>query len=144
MGDQEDYKSIWLQKIESHWANREHAHDYKRHLNNPGELFAEIEDAVQRSIQNAGIEEEQVQKILEDLRENRGFKEARRAYKGIIRSHKQLLDIEIQVRKSDIESKFRFLLFRILTAIFIAAVVLGAGYVAHEVGIPIPLLRIPA
>lgn len=43
---------------------------------------------------------------------------------------------------ADMKERIRYLVFRVLTAVGIAAVVLGTGYLAQCWGIPLPLLRV--
>lgn len=143
MTNNEDYQSIWTRKIQDLWEARRHQNEYRRYLNKPDELFTEIEAAIKSTLQRHDLQEHQAEETLKKLRMNGRYDKAKNTYEQIVRAHNELLNIENQLRKSDLESKARFLLFRILTAISIALVVLGTGWVAHKFGIPIPLLRMP-
>lgn len=50
-------------------------------------------------------------------------------------------DIKRHESRADYSDRIRYLVFRFLTAASIAAVVLVTGWVAKELGIPLPLLR---
>jgi len=64
-------------------------------------------------------------------------------YERMHEEHAHLINVRKQEIYSDLVERFRLLLFRVLTAIGIATVVLCTGYFANKFGIPLPLLRIP-
>jgi hypothetical protein len=144
MGPQEDYKSIWLSKISDFQERARNADGYNRLLRKEEELFVEIEAAIRRYLELQSYSDADQQKVLTGLGEDRGYTQAKSSYRGLVRRHKELMNIEVQVRRSDLESKTRFLIFRILTAIGIALVILGTGFVAYRAGIPLPLLKLGA
>ena len=51
-------------------------------------------------------------------------------------------DLYIQEKKSDLNNRLRYLLFRMLTGVGIAAIILIMGYCAKKWEIPLPLLRL--
>jgi len=60
-------------------------------------------------------------------------------YSRLHRLASKLSDTENRLSKFDLKERIRFFTFRVLTAIGIAAVVLGTAFVAHNLGIPLPL-----
>lgn len=65
-------------------------------------------------------------------------------YRRVLSERRELADARKQEDWADFWEKMRFLAFRLALAIGIAAVVLAAGYVAREAGIPLPMLpRLP-
>ncbi|AEF03720.1 hypothetical protein [Alteromonas naphthalenivorans] len=61
------------------------------------------------------------------------------SYLKVCRDYKKLSDQESRLSKFDFKERVRFLIFRICTAIGIAAVILGTAIVAKELGIALPL-----
>jgi hypothetical protein len=139
---QEDYKSIWLSKISDFISRHRNSDGYHRLIRKESELFTDLEGSIKRALTKSGMEDEEIDAFIGLLSEDRSYTHARSCYQSLVSRHKELLNIEVQVRKSDLESKMRFLIFRILTAIGIAVVILGTGFVAHELEIPLPLLRL--
>lgn len=60
------------------------------------------------------------------------------ANEKLIKQNKELRDIEKRLVRADWGEKFRTILFRILTTISIAAIILLTGYLAQEWGIALP------
>jgi hypothetical protein len=118
------------------------AETYHRFLKPGEEMSRELEEAVKRCMTNSGVDENHISTVIERLKNDHGYRAAISGHSAVASRHRRLLSIEKQTTRSDIESKLRFLLFRMLTAIGIAFVVLGTGYLAKTLGIPLPLLRL--
>ena len=142
MSDKDDYKSLWLSKIIDFNKIKNTSPNYQTYIDNDNEMFSDVETRFRQALEASDLSEEEAKKIMLLLLNDRSYDRCKEMYRAIIRSHKELLNVEIQIRKSDLENKARFLIFRLLTAIGIAAVVLGTGYVAYRLQIPLPLLRL--
>ena len=142
MSDKDDYKSLWLSKIIDFNKIKNTSPNYQTYIDNDNEMFSDVETRFRQALEASDLSEEEAKKIMLLLLNDRSYDRCKEMYRAIIRSHKELLNVEIQIRKSDLESKARFLIFRLLTAIGIAAVILGTGVIAYELQIPLPLLRI--
>ncbi|MEO7622901.1 MAG: hypothetical protein ABIS30_07520 [Gallionella sp.] len=71
-----------------------------------------------------------------------GFKhKLKKSYAAVFYSEKYLSDTRRQEDWATSWDHFKAFLFRLLTAIMIAGVVLATGYYANRIGIPIPMLR---
>lgn len=78
-----------------------------------------------------------------DVRQRLGITEMEGNY-GRLHGDRETLLHSMRVEdRADLREKFRFLAFRMLLALGIAAVVLMTGYVAKVAEIPLPMLRIP-
>jgi hypothetical protein len=65
-------------------------------------------------------------------------------YSSAITLIEEYRDAYAQDKKADLVDRLRYLVFRIATAIGIAAVILTTGYLAHRWNIPLTLLRVAA
>lgn len=84
--------------------------------------------------------------LLRDLEkqlhgDNSDFKLVRTHYLAMHSKYMQLKNTRKQEAWADLQERIRYLFFRILTAIGIAAVILGTAYLANRWDIPLPLLR---
>lgn len=94
---------------------------------------------------------EEIKDILTDPNNNhprgRGFSrmvhKSSSDYSSLLNRYEKLINERKQDAYADLVERFRYLLFRILTAVGIAIVILGTGYLAHKWGIPLPFLRFP-
>jgi len=92
---------------------------------------------------NQNLDQEMAWKdTLTNLGNNSNHREAKRRHNDRIRLLAKLRDAMHQEDWADLREKVRFLIFRMITTIGIAVVVLGTAYVAHEMGINLPGLRI--
>ncbi|WP_020409827.1 hypothetical protein [Hahella ganghwensis] len=64
-------------------------------------------------------------------------------YQKLYSKHSEYLKEERLVAKLDLRERLRYLVFRMLTGVGIAAIVLATGWIAKEFEIPLPLLRAP-
>lgn len=62
-------------------------------------------------------------------------------YRRMKKQADSLLDVRTQEKWSDTHDLMKGLLFRMLTALGIAAVILGTAWLAHSLGIPLPMIR---
>lgn len=138
----DDFKSTWISKIRGFKIAREQHYRYNALLRKPDEISVELDSAIGRALKNLRLDPGKTEELLRSVKEDRSYSEVKGVMKDVVAAHKELLDIETQTRRSDIETKKRFLLFRILTAIGIAMVVLATAYVAQKFGIRLPLVRV--
>ncbi|MDO6565835.1 hypothetical protein Q4561_02075 [Alteromonas sp. 1_MG-2023] len=61
------------------------------------------------------------------------------AYSRLYHLTTKLSDTENRLSKFDLKERLRFFMFRVLTAIGIAAVILGTAIIAKELGVSLPL-----
>lgn len=141
---QEEYKSLWLRKLDTFSPKDLASGKYRSDLENIKSYREDLGNLFVRAMNRAGLDEDQQTATLRYLNEDKDYEKHCIFLKVLIKKHRELLSIEKQTTRADIETKIRYLIFRILTAIGIAAVILGTGYIAHKLGIPLPLLRIAA
>ena len=63
-------------------------------------------------------------------------------YKFMYSNYLEVQNHRNQYQWADMKERFRFLLFRTLTAIAFSMTLLGTGYLANKLEIPLPLLRL--
>ena len=133
-------KKYWLEHVER--------------ISNPGGIarfnVKEYESDWQNTVARAVHEElreldiKQKEEIEKRLIDKIQSSNAVGSYNRIAEEFYELIDLRKQEVWADFVERFRLLLFRVLTAVGIATVVLVTGYIANKLGIPLPLLRIPA
>ena len=141
---QEEYKSLWLRKLDTFSPKDLASGKYRSDLENIKSYREDLGSLFVQAMNRTGLDEDQQTATLRYLNEDKDYEKHCIFLTVLIKKHRELLSIEKQTTRADIETKIRYLIFRILTAIGIAAVILGTGYIAHKLGIPLPLLRIAA
>jgi hypothetical protein len=70
--------------------------------------------------------------------------EIRTSYGQIYVLNKELMDTEKTIHRIERKAHFRALIFRFLTTLFIGFGIMIVYYVAQEIGVNMPLIKIPA
>jgi hypothetical protein len=101
-----------------------------------------IELAIKMSQEGHSTDDIQ-EKILSQLKNDEfGGPNMLSGYDRMLNEYNEIIDLRKQEMWADLVERVRYLLFRVLTAIGIAAVILGTGLIAHKAGIPLPLLKV--
>lgn len=122
-------------------------HERREHQRWESRFDSMIEGIVEYCYEEAKKEDSTTEAIIRFVSdsvdsERFGAKGVKKDYGKLYYAYKRLIDTRRQDSWADYHERLRYLLFRILTAVGIAAVVLGTGYLAKCWNIPLPLLRV--
>lgn len=140
------FKELLFSEIEEHYKQFAHV---RAQVLTPDEFKNELRGSIinfQRQLLPYldQSREQEYKKIVEDEANGNGsFNQTLKTYNALQQQLASMTDRRKQAVKADFLDRSRFLIFRMLTAIGIATVILATGYLAHKWGIPLPLLRIP-
>lgn len=70
---------------------------------------------------------------------NRPRMQITNSHRILVDRHNSIINTHDDILEIDLKEKKRYLLFRLLTAVGIAVVVLGTAWIAHKYNIPLPL-----
>jgi hypothetical protein len=130
------------------------ASEFAKRVNNPdtpedfsGQVTRACQNLINLTVRelkgNASVEQIIDSTTLPAVRKRLGLTDLEGNYRRAYADREQLLHSVRVEDDADLREKFRFLAFRMVLAVGIAAVVLLTGYVAKVAEIPLPLLRLP-
>lgn len=144
MKDNDDFKIGWCSELKdflAEWSHTAGADDVHRFTRDEDLLGKEIEASIKSVLAGVEMTDQARNAVISQLADNTGYRKAMSTHRYMARTLRELLSKKRQLRQADIETKFRFLLFRTLTAIAIGTTILCVGYVAQQLQIPLPMLR---
>ncbi|MEW7973859.1 MAG: hypothetical protein AB2821_10295 [Candidatus Thiodiazotropha endolucinida] len=136
------FREKWIERMKGRdWISKDltltKPEDFTKHL----ETFLE---KIIKETREQAVKGKDEQQLIEHMRHHLGkspLHNARRSYYETYNAYQILVDERRQEAKADMVERIRYLLFRMLTAIGIAAVVMGTYYLAGEWGIELPMAR---
>jgi hypothetical protein len=144
-----DFKEKWMENLKSRAAFAR-----GRELDGPAEFEESIwalASSVAKGVKDQSIhipeeggDEVAIRDILRlALANDSGLKRAKLSYSKVCSLASELTNERIVESRADLAEKFRFLFFRIVLAISLAAVVVATYAVADYLGVPMPMIRVP-
>ncbi|MEW8288744.1 MAG: hypothetical protein AB2697_22400 [Candidatus Thiodiazotropha endolucinida] len=112
--------------------------------NDFNKLFESFLGKITKDARKMGIDGKDEEHILKHMKHHLGnspLQNLRRSYSETYNGYQTLADKRRQEAKADMVERIRYLFFRMLTAIGIAAVVMTTYYLAGEWGIQLPMAR---
>ncbi|WP_316365370.1 hypothetical protein [Candidatus Thiodiazotropha sp. CDECU1] len=136
------FKDNWIKKINSRdWIHRDIS------LTEPSQLHTQIVTILETTAKDAhdmtnnGDDEHRILEHTKHRLVKPHLENIRVSYSAMYTAYKALVDERRQEAKADMVERIRYLIFRILTAIGIAVVVMWTYYLAGEWGIELPMTR---
>ncbi|MEW8548575.1 MAG: hypothetical protein AB2693_34165 [Candidatus Thiodiazotropha sp.] len=131
------FKEKWTARLKNRDLTLTKPEDFTRHL----ETFLEkmIKETGEMAVQGKD-EQQRIEHMKRQLGKSH-LSNAIRSYRETYSAYHALVDVRRQEAKADMVERIRYLLFRMLTAIGIAAVVLATYYLAGVWGIQMPMAR---
>lgn len=144
--DSEGFKGRWLPRLREWVDERANQLTAKpvanRYKDDHDFILKELNTAVLQSYKDCGLPQDSYEKFRERLFNHGNLSSVTQASRWFRDRYISLSDLRKQESRADWETNLRYLLFRALTAVSIAATVLATGWLAHIWGIPLPLLRL--